>query len=219
VGPCWRRYNHDGYGQRHDGGPFLGWGQGPAWPLLTGERAHYELAAGRDVSSYIRAIEGFSSHGGMLPEQIWDAPDMPEMGLKLGSFTGAAMPLVWAHAEYIKLLRSVTDGKIFDRVSVVEERYGKGKRPPTIEVFRLNRQLPAMIAGGKLRVLADDHFTLVWTLDEWQTVNRTESRTVGYAGHFADVETEPGKDGRILFTLGWRDHWEGRNFEVQLDPS
>ena len=38
-GPCWRRYNHDGYGQRHDGGPFQGWGQGRAWPLLTGERA------------------------------------------------------------------------------------------------------------------------------------------------------------------------------------
>ncbi|HLN91219.1 MAG TPA: glycoside hydrolase family 15 protein, partial [Patescibacteria group bacterium] len=23
-GPCWRRYNHDGYGQRADGGPFIG---------------------------------------------------------------------------------------------------------------------------------------------------------------------------------------------------
>jgi GH15 family glucan-1,4-alpha-glucosidase len=50
IGPCWRRYNHDGYGQRHDGGPYLGWGQGRAWPLLSGERAHYELAAGRDVN-------------------------------------------------------------------------------------------------------------------------------------------------------------------------
>src|SRR5882762_2175522 len=61
VGPCWRRYNHDGYGQRHDGGPFLGWGQGRAWPLLSGERAHYELAAGHDVRPYIQALEAFSS--------------------------------------------------------------------------------------------------------------------------------------------------------------
>ena len=27
AGPCWRRYTHDGYGQRDDGGPFLGWGR------------------------------------------------------------------------------------------------------------------------------------------------------------------------------------------------
>src|SRR6266849_312046 len=49
AGPCWRRYNHDGYGQRGDGTSFKGWGTGRPWPLLTGERGHYELAAGRDV--------------------------------------------------------------------------------------------------------------------------------------------------------------------------
>ena len=172
VGPCWRRYNHDGYGQRHDGGPYLGWGQGRAWPLLTGERAHYELAAGHDVVPYIKTIEGFSSQGGMLPEQIWDAPDIPELGLKLGKFTGAAMPLVWAHAEYVKLLRSVTDGKIFDRISSVAERYGRAKRPAPVEIFRLNRQVESIIAGRKLRLLADDSFYLVWTTDNWQTVRR-----------------------------------------------
>jgi glucoamylase len=44
FGPCWRRYNHDGYGQREDGDSFNGWGVGRPWPLLTGERGHYELA-------------------------------------------------------------------------------------------------------------------------------------------------------------------------------
>jgi glucoamylase len=221
VGPCWRRYNHDGYGQRHDGGPFLGWGQGRAWPLLSGERAHYEFAAGNDVRPYIQAIEGFSSRGGMLPEQIWDAPDMPEMGLKLGKPTGAAMPLVWAHAEYVKLLRSVTDGQVFDRISVVAERYGRRRRPSPIEVFRLDRQIQAMAAGDRLRMVANDHFFLVWTVDDWKTVLTRESRRVGCAGHFADMETEPGQAGRVIFTMKWRfgDRWEGRNFEVRLDPS
>ena len=45
------------------------------------------------------------------------------VGLRLGKSAGSAMPLVWAHAEYLKLLRSVTDGRVFDRISVVEERY------------------------------------------------------------------------------------------------
>src|ERR1017187_6997688 len=47
-GPGWRRYNHDGSGQKPDGSAYDGTGEGRCWPLLTGERAHYELAAGRD---------------------------------------------------------------------------------------------------------------------------------------------------------------------------
>src|SRR5439155_1771468 len=56
-GPCWRRYNHDRYGQKEDGGAFDGTGTGQCWPLLTGERGHYELAAGRDPLPYIRTME------------------------------------------------------------------------------------------------------------------------------------------------------------------
>lgn len=94
VGPCWHRYNHDGYGQREDGGPFLNWGKGRVWPLLTGERGHYELAAGHDVQPYIRAMEGLASDTGLLPEQSWDEADRPEAELWLGRPTGSAMPLV-----------------------------------------------------------------------------------------------------------------------------
>ena len=49
AGPTWHRYNHDGYGQQQDGGPFTEHGVGRVWPLLTGERGHYELAAGRST--------------------------------------------------------------------------------------------------------------------------------------------------------------------------
>jgi len=75
FGPCWRRYNNDGYGQKEDGGPFAGWGKGRGWPLLAGERGHFELAAGRDAKPFIRAMEGFSSATGLLPEQVWGEPD------------------------------------------------------------------------------------------------------------------------------------------------
>ena len=49
-GPCWYRYNGDGYGEHEDGSPFDGTGIGRPWPLLAGERAHYELAAGTSAS-------------------------------------------------------------------------------------------------------------------------------------------------------------------------
>jgi glucoamylase len=110
----------------------------------------------------------------------------------------------------------VTDGKIFDRISAVEQRYSGARRKPPIEVFRLNRPLAGMVAGRKLRMLADEHFCLVWTVDDWQTVHKSESRTMGYAGYFADMETEPGKAEKLIFTMAWKDHWEGRNFEVLL---
>lgn len=102
FGPCWHRYNHDGYGQRPDGSPFDGWGKGRAWPLLTGERGHYELAAGHDVSLYVETMERFAHKTGMLPEQVWDEDDMPKAGMYRGKPAGSAMPLMWAHAEYIK---------------------------------------------------------------------------------------------------------------------
>jgi hypothetical protein len=67
--------------------------------------------------------------------------------------------------------------------------------------------------------VANAHFSLVWTVDDWKTVRNTESRHVGCAGHFADMETEPGQEGRVIFTMKWRlsDRWEGRNFEVRLN--
>ncbi len=123
FGPCWHRYNNDGYGEHQDGAPYDGWGKGRAWPLLTGERGHYELAAGRDVRPFIKAMEAFAGRTGLLPEQIWDEPNRPEFHMYFGRPTGAAMPLVWAHAEYIKLLRSTKDGAVFDQIPAVSARY------------------------------------------------------------------------------------------------
>ena len=107
-GPCWHRYNDDGYGEHADGAPFDGTGIGRVWPLLTGERAHYELAAGRpdEAEKLLRVMEGFANDSGLIPEQIWDSPDIPEHELYFGRPAGSAMPLVWAHAEYLKLRRS-----------------------------------------------------------------------------------------------------------------
>lgn len=98
-GPCWRRYNHDGYGQKDDGSAFDGTGVGRSWPVLTGERGHYELAAGRDPMPWIMAMEKFANEGGMITEQLWDADDLPDGSMKRGRPTGAAMPLCWSHAE------------------------------------------------------------------------------------------------------------------------
>jgi glucoamylase len=223
YGPCWRRYNHDGYGQRKDGGPFIGYGQGRAWPILTGERAHYELAAGNDVTFFISAMERFSSFGGMLPEQVWDYADMPSEGMYFGRSAGSAQPLVWAHAEYIKLLRSVADGVVFDRISVVADRYAveKGKRTFTsrMEIFQVGRPISAMVQGGTLRIMDQQHFRVTWTTDNWATKSAQDSKVVGKPGSFVDIQTAHDFTGSIILTLFWPDEnrWLGRNYEVTVN--
>ncbi|HEY0264776.1 MAG TPA: glycoside hydrolase family 15 protein [Granulicella sp.] len=224
YGACWRRYNHDGYGQRKDGGPFEGWGQGRAWPLLGGERAHYELAAGRDIEPMIRTYEQFASVGGMLPEQVWDYADLPEEMMYLGKSAGSAQPLVWAHAEYLKLLRSKANNRVFDRVSAVEERYLKPQKerkfPNKLEIYQLERPVSTMTSGLSLRIMDARPFRVVFTLDNWETTHRLDSRSVGYPGSYADIHTTPGQEGAIVFTLHWmlEDRWLGRNVEVRLTP-
>src|SRR6266705_2071450 len=78
---------------------------------------------------------------GLLPEQVWNAPDLPQARMFLGRPTGSPMPLLWAHAEYIKLLRSTHDGQVFDRIPAVAERYQGRRRHQPIEVWTFNRRV------------------------------------------------------------------------------
>lgn len=222
YGPSWRRYNHDGYGQRKDGGPYMGWGQGRAWPILTGERAHYELAAGNDVTHYIAALERFSSFGGMLPEQIWDYADLPSEGMYFGRSAGSAQPLVWAHAEYLKLLRSVSDGKVFDRISVVEQRYAVAKDKRTfrshLAIFQVSRPITVVVQGSSLRIMDASRFTVTYSFDDWATKAEDEARVVGRMGAFVDIPIAVNRTGAIVFTLYWpeENRWLGHNCTIEI---
>jgi glucoamylase len=223
-GPGWLRYNFDGYGDRPDGGPFLGWGQGRVWPLLTGERAHYELAAGKDITELIRTYEGFATCGQMMPEQVWDEPNLAGTSLKLGMPGGSAVPLVWAHAEYLKLLRSAVDGKVFDRIDSVYERYcepgGRKRLRHDLEIYTLKRPIQRMAAGETLRILDEKRFDLIWTADGWQTTHTTMSHSLGSAGFFAEIGPETA-DEKLEWTLHWTEHntWLGYNVVVKVEAA
>jgi glucoamylase len=220
AGPCWHRYNQDGYGQRDDGGPFVGWGKGRVWPLLTGERGHYELAAGRNVKLFIRAMEGFASSNGLLAEQLWDEPDRPKVYMFLGRPTGSAMPLMWAHSEYIKLLRSAVDGTVFDFITEVANRYLEGRQGRHLfEVWKRNRQVLIVKRGYILRIQMSAPFRLHWSADEWQTAKDTVSSATTLGVEFVDLQTSSLSPGPIHFTFFWPESgcWEGRDYTVSID--
>jgi glucoamylase len=217
-GPCWRRYNHDGYGQRTDGGPFDGWGRGRSWPLLSGERAHYELAAGNQVTPLLVAIESFANSTGHLPEQIWDAADLPDIRMFCGKPSGSAMPLMWAHAEYTKLLRSINDGVVFDRIDAVARRYLENRGRATLDIWKFNRQVAGTQSHNTLRVQAHAPFRLRFTNDHWQTHIDRASTDPGIEVHYCDIQTDELGPCLVEFTFFWvaDDRWEGKNYQVQV---
>jgi glucoamylase len=219
-GPCWRRYNHDGYGQKDDGSAFNGTGVGRSWPILAGERAHYELAAGHDARPFIESIEKFANPGGMLPEQLWDAADLPERNLKYGGPTGSAMPLCWAHAEYISLVRSVHDGVCFDRIEPVFQRYVVHPVKSSHAIWSFPHSIRYMLSGKILRLIVTAEANITWTLNAWSSSHQVD---VAYLRAlnvwFADLPTENSMEGaEVEFTFFWKEaqRWEGRNYSVTV---
>ncbi|MGH8133748.1 MAG: glycoside hydrolase family 15 protein [Steroidobacteraceae bacterium] len=167
AGPSWHRYNDDGYGEHDDGSPYDGTGRGRAWPLLTGERGHYEIAAGRDPLPLIMAMVRMASPGGMLPEQVWDTAPIAARGLEPGRPTGGAMPLAWAHAEYIKLVVSRALKRPFDRPAALWERY-QGERPALRRVLWCEHAPAAELPEGcSLTLALREPGTFRWGLDGW----------------------------------------------------
>lgn len=151
----WRRYGNDGYGERTDkGSNFTGnniKNRGRVWPIFTGERGHYELERikadnGGTITdaqitglrdTYVRAMEHFANEGFMLPEQVWDGVGSNATHNYItGEGTNSATPLAWTHAEYVKLVKSLSDKNTWDSYSVVRERYsGKGHKKTFSQVF------------------------------------------------------------------------------------
>jgi glucoamylase len=169
-------------------------------------------------------MESLASDTGLLTEQVWSGQDQPQVHMFLGRPTGSAMPLMWAHAEYIKLLRSVHNGKVCDLISEVAKRYLGGRKDRQFfEVWKFARQARSVKKGHVLRIQAQAAFRLHWSSDEWQNVIDTPSSATTLGVDFVDIPIEEVKGAAarqapIRFTFFWTEsnHWEGRDFMVSI---
>ena len=222
-GPCWYRYNGDGYGEHRDGSAFDGTGIGRAWPLLAGERAHYALAAGhRDEAEALLTVMENSTAGAsrLLPEQVWDSADIPALELFRGKPSGSACPLVWAHSEYIKLRRSIRDGKIFDQPPQTVQRYLKEKHVRQIFGWRFNNKTRSIPRNKTLRIVLLTPARVHWSIDNWKTAHDTETRDTELGIHVLDLPTASLPfGGEVVFTFFWtnENRWEGTDFRVKVE--
>jgi len=132
-GMFWHRASFDGYGEKNDGSQWeptdtgSGITHGRGWPLLTGERGEYRLAAGRGARVQLATMaRSADNQSWFLPEQVWDhrAPGGTSPRFRPGEPTLSATPLAWTHAQFIRLAWSIVRGTPVETPQPVACRYG-----------------------------------------------------------------------------------------------
>ena len=221
AGPSWHRYTGDGYGEHEDGAPFDGTGVGRLWPLLTGERAHVAIAAGdmAQARALLDTMESCASSGALLPEQVWDSADIPERELYRGRPSGSAMPLVWAHAEHVKLLRSIADGAVFDMPAHATRRYVQADNIARVTPWRPGFQPDRLDPERALRIELPRPSVVLWSRDDWASSAERRTTDTGLGVHVAEIAWEECNGAKdVVFT--WRDAetnaWAGSNVLVRV---
>ncbi len=111
-------------------------GTGHLWPVLSGERGEYDVAA-TDTSSAVAlltAMRKMTSGQGLEPEQVWEDPAVPaspygtdpataSIGFEPGQPAGSASPLTWAQAQYARLALDISAGRNLETPRIVSKRY------------------------------------------------------------------------------------------------
>ncbi|ODA68106.1 Glucoamylase precursor [Methyloligella halotolerans] len=216
-GPVYRRYNEDGYGEHDDGSPYDGNGVGRAWPLLVGERGHLALQAGEDPLLYLKTMRNCASPGGLLPEQVWDAAPIPERHLYPGRPSGSAMPLVWSHAEFLKLLIARQAGRPVELLEAVAKRYGGSVPKAKYTRWRNEVPVPSLCQGRALIIEDREPFTLHLGWDGWQDVADVPAQELPFGLWGVAIEPERYAGRKELnFTRRYTEGWEGKNHTVEI---
>jgi glucoamylase len=148
--------------------------------LLAGERGLYELDAGGDAQPYLKAMLACASSGGLLPEQVWDTAPIPERRLIPGRPSGSAMPLVWAHAEFLKLYLAATTGLRIDRSTAVAARYATS---PVVHRAHLRTELDVTTDAVELSIESSQPFRLRFGVDGWRTTIERDSAPIPLGLH------------------------------------
>ena len=148
---------------------------------------------------------------------MWDTAPIPGRELAPGKPTGSAMPLVWAHGEYVKLLRSLADGRVFDMSPHTMRRYLGKKRTARCRPWREDCPAAQVLAGQTLRLDLPDESIVRYTRENWKTQADVATSDTGLRLHVAELPTagmEPGD--KLVFS--WRRKadqvWRAQDFDA-----
>jgi glucan 1,4-alpha-glucosidase len=232
-GPGWHRYgikangSTDGYGDCYvpdptdcapSGAPWFptATGSGHPWPLLDGERAEHDLQIGdtADAASLLQTMQDMTSGLGLVPEQAWEDPGVAvspygsdpataSIGFANGGAAGSASPLIWAQAQYLRLVADLHTGSVIDQPVITADRYVENGPPTALEMSIASPSPTAVIAGTPTVVsgTATPGATIVISVGQPASSANTTyvaSTVAGADGHFQIAVQTPA--GTIVIT-------------------
>ena len=129
AGTVDHRYDFDGYGENASGADYTGAGVGQPWPVLTGERGEYEVAAGQltDARTALQTMADSASDD-QLSEQVWGGANGTD-GFTFGKPDDSATPLMWAMAQYVRLAVDISAGQDVDTPAAVTQCVQRERLP------------------------------------------------------------------------------------------
>ena len=140
-------------------------GSGHLWPVLSGERGEYELAAGDSpfASQLLTSMRNMTSGQGLEPEQAWEDPDLAaspygtdpttaSIGFADGRPAGSASPLTWAQAQYARLALDLSAGRDLETPAITTARYVTHGMPGTVPLTVTSPADGASVDGSSVTV-------------------------------------------------------------------
>jgi len=140
-------------------------GTGHLWPVLSGERGESAIAEGdpSEASAMLSFMINSASGEGLVPEQVWEDPDLPaspygsdpttaSIGFTDGQAAGSASPLTWAQAQELRLIVDLGTGRDTDTPAITTARYVTHGAPAATPVTITSPASGATIEGATTTV-------------------------------------------------------------------
>ncbi len=140
-------------------------GTGHLWPVLSGERGEYEVAAGDPsfARTLLASMQNMQSGQGLEPEQAWEDPDLAaspygtdpataSIGFQDGKPAGSASPLTWAQAQYARLALDLSAGRNLETPRIVSERYVANGMPGSLPLAITSPSAGASVTTASVTV-------------------------------------------------------------------
>jgi glucoamylase len=174
-------------------------GTGHLWPVLSGERGEYELAASDPSSarSLLQSMQNMQSGQGLEPEQAWEDPNLAgspygsdpttaSIGFTDGQAAGSASPLTWAQAQYARLAIDLSAGRDLETPQIVTDRYVRHGMPGSLPVTITSPTPGANVTGATV--------TVSGTTAPGATVDAAAVGSAGGAAATATTTADPSGD-------------------------